>query len=353
MRDYVALEADKTLILDRHFTEGRMLGGAQQRVEFVGVHYMAANGSLEGCVATWRTRQASAHYCVESDGTDGQAAWDRDTAWALEDFAANTRSINVEHANLADGTITEACLDSGAHLVAAVCRAYGLGRAAWLVNVFPHRHFMATLCPGEIYGSQRDACIRRAQYRYDVMEDAVEEDESETTPPAALRGYTDLDADAWYIRAVERAVRQGWMGGYGDGRFGPDDACTRAQAVCCIANAARVDLAGYLEPFADVEAQPWYLAAVAWVADGGVVDTAQERFRPDDTCTRAELAVMLYNWMRAPDAEVLDDYERAPAWAHGALDWAVGFGVMGAGGIRPLDPCTRAEATAMLSNLLG
>ena len=46
-------------------------------------------------------------------------------------------------------SITEATLDNGAHLTAALCHLYGLGRPQWLKNVFPHNHFAATSCPGQ------------------------------------------------------------------------------------------------------------------------------------------------------------------------------------------------------------
>ena len=45
--------------------------------------------------------------------------------------------------------------------------------------MFPHSHFSATVCPGAIYGSQKEAYIKRVQYWYDVMTGAT------TATPAA------------------------------------------------------------------------------------------------------------------------------------------------------------------------
>lgn len=108
--------ADVDLILDKHFSSGR----SGRKVEFIGIHYEAGNLTI------------------------GQLVWDRDTAWPLGDWDANCKSINIEYANRSDGAISEACLDNGAHLVAALCKSYGLGRPQWGVNVFPHKHFSAT-----------------------------------------------------------------------------------------------------------------------------------------------------------------------------------------------------------------
>lgn len=177
--DFEGLHADVDMILSKHFTRGR--GG--RKIDKVVVHYNAGNLSVAGCYGVWQTRQASAHYQVEESGRIGQLVHDSDTAWHCGNFEQNQRSIGIEHANRPDGTISEACLDAGAHLVAAVCKAYGLGRPEWLKNVFPHRYFASTSCPGQIYGSQKDAYISRAQRWYDAMTGAGEE------PSAAGTGF--------------------------------------------------------------------------------------------------------------------------------------------------------------------
>lgn len=165
MKNWEKCEADVVKLLNKHYTKGR--GG--RRIQYVVVHYNAANLTIGGCWSVWQTRVASAHYQVEDDGTIGQLVWDSNTAWHASNWDANCKSIGIEHANMSDGTITEATLDNGAHLTAALCHLYGLGRPQWLKNVFPHKHFAATSCPGQIYGSQRQAYIERAQYWYDRM----------------------------------------------------------------------------------------------------------------------------------------------------------------------------------------
>ena len=179
MKDWENLEADVNRLLTKHYTKGR--GG--HNVEFVVVHYNAGNLTINGCYSVWQAREASAHYQVEDDGDIGQLVWDGNTAWHAGDWVANCKSIGIEHANLKDGTITEAALDNGAHLVAAVCKYYGLGRPTWLNVVFPHKYFSATSCPGQIYGSQKDAYIKRAQYWYDKMTGADVPDEPEVEEP--------------------------------------------------------------------------------------------------------------------------------------------------------------------------
>lgn len=163
--DFENLHADVNRWLNKHFTAGR--GG--KRIDRIVIHYNAANLTIDGCYSVWQTRQASAHYQVEEGGRIGQLVHDYDTAWHAGDFDVNQRSIGIEHANRPDGTVSDACLDAGAHLVAALCKNYSLGRPEWGKNVFPHKQYCATSCPGQLYGSQKDAYIRRAQEHYDAM----------------------------------------------------------------------------------------------------------------------------------------------------------------------------------------
>lgn len=176
--DFVNLKADVNKILNKHFTSGR--GG--KKIDKIVVHYNAGNLTVEGCYSVWQTREASAHYQVEESGRIGQLVWDKDTAWHASNFNQNQRSIGIEHANYSNGTISNKCLDAGAHLVAALCKYYGLGRPQWLVNVFPHKYFAATSCPGQIYGSQKTAYIQRAQQWYDSMTGAASAPSTPSTP---------------------------------------------------------------------------------------------------------------------------------------------------------------------------
>lgn len=165
MKNWLTLDADVNCIMQKHRTKGR----SGRKIEFVGIHYDYGNPTVEEVYNWWQSREASAHYQVEDSGRIGQLVWDSDTAWALGNWDANCKSINIEHANRSDGTVSDACLENGAHLTAAICKYYGLGRPEWLKNVFPHKYFSSTSCPGELYGSQKNKYIQRAQYWYDQM----------------------------------------------------------------------------------------------------------------------------------------------------------------------------------------
>lgn len=160
--DFVNLVPDVEKLLSVHYTSGR-----KSSISAITIHYNAGDLTVEGCYSVWQTREASAHYQVESGGRVGRLVRDSDTAWHCG--PGNSFTIGIEHANKSDGTITSTCLDVGAHLTAALCKKYNLGKPQWDVNVFPHSHFMSTSCPGQIYGSQKEAYIQKAQYYYNNL----------------------------------------------------------------------------------------------------------------------------------------------------------------------------------------
>ena len=166
MKNWNTLEADIDLIMNKHYTAGR----SGRKIDKVIIHH-AGNLSIRGCWDVWQTRQASAHYQVQSDGKIGQLVWDRDTAWHAGNWNANTTSIGIEHADIPSSPwrVSDACLDNGAHLVAAICRYYKLGRPQWAKNVFGHKNFSSTECPASLAGSQHAIYMARAQYWYDHM----------------------------------------------------------------------------------------------------------------------------------------------------------------------------------------
>jgi LysM repeat protein len=166
MKDWATLEPDVVKIVPAN----RYTAGRTKPVSFIVVHHNAGNLTVEQCYNVWLSREASAHYQVESGGRIGQLVWDRDTAW--HSGSGNTGSIGIEHANNTfdpTWTISDACLENGAHLVAAICVYYKLGKPEWGKNVRPHSDFSATACPGAIKGNQRAKYMERAVYWYNQM----------------------------------------------------------------------------------------------------------------------------------------------------------------------------------------
>lgn len=231
--DFDKLCADETKILTRHYTSGR----SGQTITKVILHHNAGDLSIDGAYGVWQTREASAHYQVQSDGKIGQLVWDRDTAWNAGNWMANLTSIGIEHADCQSDPwrISDAALDAGAHLTAAICKYYKLGRPTWGKNVFGHSDFAATECPAslKVGGSQHDAYMARAQSYYDQMTGSTSTTTTQTQQTATQTisssgGYAaKLIVDGSFgpltVKRLQTKLQAlgRYKGGAIDGSFGP------------------------------------------------------------------------------------------------------------------------------------
>ena len=113
--------------------------------------------------------------------------------------------------------------------------------------------------------------------------------------PTAAAGFADVAEDAYYARAVAWAVENGITGGTGNGLFSPDAPCTRAQAMAFLYRAMGQPETDGSAEFGDVPADAYYAKAVAWAAARGITSGVGEGlFGSDLSCTRAQIVSFLY-----------------------------------------------------------
>ena len=165
--------------------------------------------------------------------------------------------------------------------------------------------------------------------------------------------FADVPADAYYYKAVEWAAGLGITGGVGGGLFAPDDPCTRAQIVTLLWRAAGSPEPVGTQSFTDVPAGSYYEKAVAWAIENGVTTgTGEGRFSPEDPCTRAQAVTLLSRALKAKAAGAAAFLD-VPAGSYfaDAVAWALENGVTtgtGEGKFSPEDPCTRAQIVTFL-----
>ena len=167
--------------------------------------------------------------------------------------------------------------------------------------------------------------------------------------------FKDVPANAYYYEAVKWAQEKGITGGIGNGLFGPNDPCTRAQIVTFLWRAA-----GSPAPkntgtaFGDVKLGSFYEQAVAWAVENGITGgTGEGMFSPDATCTRAQSVTFLYRASGSPavsdkaefsDVSTTAFYADAVAWAaKKGITTGIGGGLFGSG-----NDCTRGQIVTFL-----
>jgi len=174
------------------------------------------------------------------------------------------------------------------------------------------------------------------------------------------RAFSDLSGGAWYHEAADFVLSEGIMSGYGDGRFGPGEPLSRAMLAQLLYNRAGRPAVSGKSPFTDVADGTWYTGAVAWASANQLVGGYGDgRYGPDDLITREQLAVMLWRYMGSPAADrelSFADADQVSGWALEAMKWAAANGVISGGGDGKLNPkgnATRIQTAQMLKNVFA
>ena len=116
--------------------------------------------------------------------------------------------------------------------------------------------------------------------------------------PKSMNSFADVPADAYYAKAVAWAVENGITSGTGGGKFSPDATCTRAQIVTFLYRAAGSPAVSGGSVFSDVKAGAYYADAVTWAANKGITGgIGNGLFGSDNNCTRAQIVTFLYRYM--------------------------------------------------------
>lgn len=112
--------------------------------------------------------------------------------------------------------------------------------------------------------------------------------------------FTDTPDGAWYGEAVLWASQQGLIGGYGNGRFGPNNPVTREQMTAILWRYAGEPAAEGNGNFSDAAQIAGYAsAAAAWAGANSIVrPTSGDVFSPKSNVTRAQVADALMNYDR-------------------------------------------------------
>ena len=172
--------------------------------------------------------------------------------------------------------------------------------------------------------------------------------EVETSP------FSDVSTSAYYYEAVKWAQEKDITGGIGNGLFGPNQPCTRAQIVTFLWRAAGSPEPKSMSSFSDVSADSYYAKAVAWAVENGITTgTGDGKFSPDATCTREQAVAFLYRASGSPavsgssafsDVAANAYYADAVAWAEkNGVTGGIGGGLFGSG-----NTCTRAQIVTFL-----
>lgn len=164
----------------------------------------------------------------------------------------------------------------------------------------------------------------------------------------------------WAQGTIIQWTSNGYIAGYPDGTFKPDNSITRAEFVVLVNKAMGYNDRGNAY-FSDVSASHWaYAEIMKGVEAGYITGNGDGTFRPDAPVTRQEAAVMISKILGLgqdfASAAKYADYRYIPSWAAGYVGAVSKAGIMTGypdGDFKSDRVLTRAESVVSLDKTMN
>lgn len=172
-------------------------------------------------------------------------------------------------------------------------------------------------------------------------------------------GLNDVSGH-WAEPTINKWSAEGIVGGYPDGTFQPNRSITRAEFITIINKALGCSLQGNVN-FSDVKNNDWFYGEIAKAVKSGYIKGYEDRtFKPNNPISRQEAAVIFSRIMclkgNVQGLSAFADKELIPAWSKDMVGAVAAAGYMGGYPDKTFQPTrsiTRAESVVTLDRLLG
>lgn len=183
-----------------------------------------------------------------------------------------------------------------------------------------------------------------------------------TLAPAALAA-SDLDGH-WGQATMQEFIDRGWLTGYGDGQYGPDNGMTRAEFSSLINRVTGLtEESETISNYTDVASGAWYASDLAKaLAAGYMTGTSATTMAPNAAINREQAMTMVTRLLglTAADTEVealarFSDASQISSYAQNPIAAMVAAGYVNGttdGRLVPQKQLTRAEGITILYNAL-
>lgn len=176
-----------------------------------------------------------------------------------------------------------------------------------------------------------------------------------------MSAYTDVKTGAWYHDGVHYCLENGFMNGVGKNTFAPNGTTSRAMIVTILYRLEGEPAFMNDSVFRDVASGSWYEKAVVWASGKGIVGGYGDgKFGPDDPVTREQLAAILYRYAQYKEQDVsvdentnflsFNDFFDISEYAKPAMMWAIYNGLIEGDNwdLTPQGSASRAQVAAIL-----
>jgi peptidoglycan/xylan/chitin deacetylase (PgdA/CDA1 family) len=184
-----------------------------------------------------------------------------------------------------------------------------------------------------------------------------------TIAPSSISLATRYDFEGhWAEQTIKMWVEKGYLKMYEDGTFRPNDPVSRAEFVSMINKLFNLTVPGPIE-FWDVQAKDWYYEAIAIASQAGyVTGWGDKSFRPNEPITREEASAMLGRLILIEensqerishlhaDSDLVSDFARQYVTYFVHHELLEGYDDKT---LKPQLPLSRAEAVVLLDRVAG
>lgn len=184
---------------------------------------------------------------------------------------------------------------------------------------------------------------------------------------ASANDFLDVPKDAWYYEHVQFVVDKGYFAGTSNKTFGPDIEMSRGMFVTVLSHIDGVAVNNDVTPFDDVPAGQWYSGAVKWAADNGIVGGyGNGKFGPNDPITREQMCAIMEHFItyyekktnqthvKVEDSIQFKDADEISTFFRDSVRMCQQCGLISGypdGRFAPKDPATRAQVAVVIHYL--
>ncbi len=136
-----------------------------------------------------------------------------------------------------------------------------------------------------------DNSVNRAEFLKIILEgSSITLDETENTP------FSDVNHSAWYAEYIKKAYKEGWVVGYSDGTFRPEQTINKVEALKILGEvqAWQLETMPSDHPFDDVFKAAWYATYVSYAKERNYLEETSGNFFPGDLMSRAKISEIIY-----------------------------------------------------------
>ena len=184
---------------------------------------------------------------------------------------------------------------------------------------------------------------------------------SGNTTGSSFAKFTDVKENHWANSDISFLAEKKILNGMPDGSFAPDKSITRAEYVKILCSAFSFDGEDEAKAFSDVDANEWFYEFVEKASKSGIITGDGDSFKPYESITRQDAAVMLYRALTklgvtfAESENNLSDAEKIAPYAQEAVNALCTKNIIKGfddGSFMPEENITRAQTAAIIARVL-